>query len=157
MVVIGIGQAGCNIASCFSKSHRKILIDVERAKWQEKHQAFYVAGFPMRIANEARTGVDIILTLELDVVINTVESNAVYIQNTSFFFNYFSNQLSYVSFSFLYASFLNRFTSFSIWSHTISSKWWDRNSSRRSIHSYFTDELPLLKLISQIKFIYAYL
>ena len=30
MVVIGIGQAGCNIASCFSKGNKKILIDADK-------------------------------------------------------------------------------------------------------------------------------
>ena len=30
MVVIGIGNAGCNIASHFSKAHKKILIDADR-------------------------------------------------------------------------------------------------------------------------------
>jgi len=30
MVVIGIGQAGCNIASCFSKNNKKILFDEDK-------------------------------------------------------------------------------------------------------------------------------
>ena len=30
MVVIGIGQAGCNIVSCFSKGHKKILFDISK-------------------------------------------------------------------------------------------------------------------------------
>ena len=30
MVVIGIGQAGCNIVSCFSKGNKKILIDANK-------------------------------------------------------------------------------------------------------------------------------
>ena len=30
MVIIGIGQAGCNIISCFSKSHKKIKIDIDK-------------------------------------------------------------------------------------------------------------------------------
>ena len=30
MVVIGIGSAGCNIASCFSKGHKKILFDASK-------------------------------------------------------------------------------------------------------------------------------
>jgi len=30
MVVIGIGQAGCNVASCFSKGHKKILFTADK-------------------------------------------------------------------------------------------------------------------------------
>jgi hypothetical protein len=30
MVVIGIGEAGCKIASCFSKGHKKILLDIDK-------------------------------------------------------------------------------------------------------------------------------